>query len=49
MAKSVNLRIYLQYLEYLLRSLLQRIQNNLGNPDFMQNNAPIYKDGILEE
>lgn len=47
--KSVNSYIYLQLREYLLPSVMRRIEVTLGDAVFMQDNAPIHKTGIVEE
>jgi transposase len=45
--KSVDSHIYLRLLQYCLTPVMQRIQRTLGDPVFMQDNAPIHKAHIV--
>ena len=47
--KSVNARVYLKVLEYLVLPVAQRINDTIGNAVFRQDNAPVHTASIFTE
>ena len=47
--KSVNARVYLKLLEYLVLPVVQRINDTIGDPVFQQDNAPVHTASVVTE
>jgi transposase len=47
--KSVNATIYIKLLEYLVKPVINRVNDTLGDAVFQQDNAPIHKAKIVME
>ena len=47
--KSVNARVYLKLLEYLVLPVVQRINDTIGDAVFRQDNAPVHTASIVTE
>ena len=48
-AKSVNAKVYLKLLEYLVPPVVQRINDTIGDAIFQQNNAPVHIVSVVTE
>ena len=47
--KSVNARVYLRLLEYLVLLVMQRINDTIGDAVFQQDNAPVHTASDVAE
>ena len=47
--KSVNARVYLKLLEYLVFPVVLRINDTIGDAVFQQDNAPVYTASVCTE
>ena len=46
--KSVNARVYLKLLEYLVLPVMQRINDTIGDTVFQQGNALVHTASVTE-
>ena len=47
--KSVNARVYLKLLEYLVLPVVQRVNDTIGDAVFQQDNAPVHTASVVTE
>ena len=47
--KSVNARVYLKLLEYLVLLVMQRINDTIDDAVLQQDNAPVYAASVVTE
>ena len=49
LVKSVNARVYLKWLEYLVLPAVQRINDTISDAVFQQDNAPVHTASVVTE
>ena len=47
--KSVNARVYLKFLEYLVLPVVQRVNDTIGDAVFQQDNAQVHTASVITE